>query len=107
MPVVMTQTEMDSDLENARAYLGCTRLTVDRCRHESANTTALWIFDGEDKHGRHQIASATRLEEPYLKGDRAIKWRCSTLHNGSTANGVYVESLLDALGHIMRCTKAD
>jgi hypothetical protein len=98
--VIMTETEMDADLEDARSYLGCTRLTVDRCRHASVHVTSLWIFDG-----KRQIASATRLDTPYVRNDRHVRWRCCTMHQGSVANGVYVETLLDALGHIMRCTK--
>lgn len=96
----MTNDEMERDLEDARAYLGCTRLTVDRCRHESVDQSALWIFDGVD-----QIGSATRLDTPYEKAGYMIRWRCSTLHRGSTANGVYLPSLLDCMGHILRCTK--
>ena len=102
---MMTAVEMDADLECARSYLDCTRLTVERCRHKSATTTALWIFDGKDKFGPRQIGSATRLDEPYTRGDRLIKWRCSTIHSDQVTNGVYVENLLDAIGHIMRCTK--
>lgn len=102
---MMTQAEMDSDLEMARSYLSVTRLTVDRYRHESVTETALWIFDGADKFGRRQIGSATRLDAPFNRGGEMLKWSSATLHNGSTANGVYVVSLLDAIGHIMRHTK--
>lgn len=104
----MTNEEMDRDLEEARAYLGCTRLTVERCQHESITTSALWVFDNENMPRgmvSNQIGSATRLETPYEKAGYMIRWRCSTLHNGSTANGVYLSSLLDCMGHIMRCTK--
>ena len=97
----MTHEEMNVDLENARSYLSCTRLTVDRCRHESVTESSLWIFDGDK-----QIASCTRLETPYERGGMPIRWRACTMHgSGTVANGVYVSTLLDALGHIMRCTK--
>jgi hypothetical protein len=101
----MTNEEMDRDLEECRAYLGCTRLTVERCRHESAETTAIWIFDGADKYGPRQIASVSRLETPYERSGNMYRWRANTYANGSCANGVFVATLLDALGHVMRCTK--
>lgn len=98
----MTQDEMNTDMEDAKSYLSCTRLTVDRCRHESVTTSSLWIMDGAN-----QIGSATRLtpSEGYERHGTPMRWRCSTIHSGQCANGVYVSTLLDAIGHIMRCTK--
>lgn len=98
--MAMTQEQMDRDMSDAAAYLGCTRLTVQRSRHESTTETALWIMDGDK-----QIGSASRLETPYERGWEIIRWRCATIHNGQAANGVYRASLLDCMGHIMRCTK--
>lgn len=77
----MTQDEMDSDLVMAQSYLSCTRLTVDRCRHESVTETSLWIFDGSDKYGRRQIGSVTRLDALFTRGGETLKWSSATLHN--------------------------
>jgi hypothetical protein len=107
MSIVMTNEEMDKDLAEVQTYLSCTRLTADRCRHESTVTTSIWVFDGEDKFGRKQIACMARLEEPYERNGTMYRWRCSTLHGGIVANGVYLATMLDCLGHVMRGTKGD
>ena len=100
----MTQAEMDADLADARSYLSCTSLTVDRCRHESVDASSIWIFDGFLRRGeRNQIASLTRDYQESNLG--ATHWHLSLYHRGVMYAQTRHATTLDALGAMMRATK--
>lgn len=95
----MTQEEQDRDLADAQAYLGCTSLTVDRCRHESVTLTALWVFSGTDRRGKpRQIGSVTRMEGDPLE----YRWECTRMaHRIPVARRTF-KTLLECMGDMMR-----
>lgn len=48
---MMTQSDQELALIEARMLAGGTSLRLDRCRHESNDTAAIWIFRGADQIG--------------------------------------------------------
>jgi hypothetical protein len=80
----MTQDQQDADLSDARA-LAPHGVTVDRCRHESIEETALWLFtDGA------QIASITR--------DGAA-WRATRMLRGMPTAQTMADTLPAAMAY--------
>ena len=96
----MDDTAMDLDLEDARAYLGCTRLTVDRSRHETTDNTVLWVFDGLNKHKQpRQVGCIKRLPgEPVSD----YRWEVTRMSHGMPVARRSVKTLLEAVADIMR-----
>lgn len=103
----MTQDEQERDLEDIRTYLTCcTSLRVDRCRHESNPTTAVWIFDGKGRGGKErQIAVIARNEPLSADGRQFYPWRVSGLLHGQTISHRQCATMLDAVGEMMRVTR--
>jgi hypothetical protein len=99
----MSQAAMDRDLEDARAYLGCTSLRVDRSRHERTEVTSIWVFDHGGKGGaERQIASISfDPDGANLLGC----WRVNALQGGVPVSERRVATMLDACGEMMRATK--
>lgn len=92
----MTQDEMERDLVDAQTYLSVTTLTVDRCRHESADETSLWVFDNG---GKRQIAAITRMPgNPVGK----YRWEVTLMNRGMPCARRCEETLLDCIGDVMR-----
>ena len=90
---------MDLDLEDARTYLGCTRLTVGRSRHESTDTTVLWVFDGLNKHKQpRQVGCIKRLPGEPLD----YRWEVTRMSHGMPCARRSVKTLLEAVADIMR-----
>jgi hypothetical protein len=87
------ERRMERDLEDARSYLGCTRLTADRCRHETVTQTTLWVFDG-----KRQIGVAAREDG---------RWRASHMLRGMPTTERRFATLLEALGHVMAQDKGN
>lgn len=89
----MTSAEMDSDVADLAAYLGCTSLSVERCRHASVTESALWVFAPNGK----QIASVSRnvTLSKYC-------WRVNKLAHGQPITEMCFETLLDAATYVLR-----
>lgn len=99
----MSQEAMERDLEDARAYLGCTSLRVDRSRHASVERTAIWIFDNGGKGGiERQIACIVYDSDP---ANKLGCWRVNALVHGMPVSERRVATMLDACGEMMRATK--
>jgi hypothetical protein len=90
---VMTNEEMDADVEHAASYLSCCpSMSVDRCRHPSVTETALWFFD----NGR-QIASAHRLETT-----SDYRWEVTRLGRGGPVARRATKTVLEAVGWVLK-----
>ena len=89
----MTNAEMDADVFDLQAYLGCTSLSVDRCRHASVTESALWAFGPNAKH----IASVSRNVTT-----SKYKWRVNKMANGGRITEMCFETLLDAATYDLR-----
>ena len=96
----MTQDEQERDLQDAQTYLSITRLTADRCRHESVTETSLWIFDGKTRRGLpRQVASITRISGNPV-GD--YRWEVTRMAYGQPVARRCERTLLECIGDVMR-----
>lgn len=84
----MTDEEMDRDLAEAAGLLARAGLRVDRCRHESVEATALWVFDGVK-----QIGSVSRVCPDWY-------WKANRMHRGMPTSQRYFPYLHEAIAHI-------
>lgn len=85
-PPRMTEEAMNGDMRVAQE-LACDAMTVDRCRHESVEVTALWFFVGNK-----QVGSAHR---------RAVGgWIANRMHAGTPTSERVCGDLCDVVAHI-------
>lgn len=89
----MTNLEMDADLFDLQSYLGCTNLSVDRCRHAIVTESALWVFGPNAK----QIASVSR-NVTFSK----YRWRVNKMMQGSPITEMPFETLLESATYVLR-----
>lgn len=82
----MTPAEMDQELNDAQAYLP--HFVLNRCRHESVDMTALWLFDANGV----QIGACSRQGNGF--------WRASHMHQGLPIAQRDHFIMLDALDYI-------
>jgi hypothetical protein len=82
---------MDRDLREAASWLAGKPYQVVRCRHPSLVKTSLWIMTMVGK----QIGSASRVDD---------RWKANRVHHGMPTSERRVESLVDALTHIVSIT---
>ena len=89
----------------AQSYLSVTKLTADRCRHETVTETSLWIFLGLNKYGqRRQIACIKRLPRGCV-GD--YRWEVTRMLHGQPVARRCERTLLDCIGNVMRYEPQD
>ena len=104
---MFSQDEQECDLEEVQTYLSVTRLTADRCRHESVTETSIvrsivrsiWIFDGFTRRGeRRQIGSIVRL----LRASTSdYRWEVTRMLHGQPVARRCYRTLLECIGNIM------
>ena len=100
---MFSQDEQECDLEEVQTYLSVTRLTADRCRHESVTETSIvrsiWIFDGFTRRGeRRQIGSIVRLPRASTSDYR---WGVTRMLHGQPVARRCYRTLLECIGNIM------
>lgn len=99
-----TQEQQERHLEEVRTYLSCTSLRVDRCRHDSVTETSIWVFDQCGRNGSERQIAVIAQHAP-TAADPHYPWRVSAMLNGSPVSQRNCQTMLDAVGEVMRATK--
>lgn len=92
-PRPMSQSAQNADLTELRAILAkaAPLLSADRCRHETNEFSALWLFDGDSQVG-------------YASRD-GVSWRCGHMHRGTGTSCRTFATLGDCVRHILDMAK--
>lgn len=88
-----SQEDQEREREDLANLLSCTRWTVDRCRHESCERSALWIMrDGK------QIGVIARRQTT-----GRFPWYAQKLIGGQPVTELSFETLSAAAAYAVRC----
>jgi len=91
----MTPAEMDADVDALGDLLGASFVPfrVDRCRHETVDSSVLWVLD---RMGR-QVAVISRV----LSSSR-FKWEVQKIVSGQPITRIACEELSEAAAYVIR-----